>query len=291
MTQHRACCCDEEPCWHILQLCPQEPSGPPPFIFVPCELLDTDIGDVWKISGVCYEVVGQTAIEPTPIVTGPFDEFHPSCDSCFVPPDEACCFPDGTCLDLQPLICTQSGGEPQGPGTACITTVCDEPTGPCTDCNPTDCPVGYRVITPSMQITGSNDCPCVVPSRTIEFPDDACTAFLFPWPAESQISTCVEATGDNIVFISLSITCLSAEPGAPWQVSLELIRRSAGTQLRGFVNYRKSTTICPIGTYQFFETFEVGGGPGSRRWYDCDTNCAPDSCEIGNFGTVTVEEI
>jgi len=32
---------------------------------------------------------------------------------------EACCFSDGTCMDLDPLCCLDQGGNPQGPGTVC----------------------------------------------------------------------------------------------------------------------------------------------------------------------------
>lgn len=42
---------------------------------------------------------------------------------------EACCFADGTCQDLTAASCTASGGTPQGPGTACASTVC--PLSPC----------------------------------------------------------------------------------------------------------------------------------------------------------------
>ncbi len=41
---------------------------------------------------------------------------------------QACCFPDGSCADLDPTVCQQQGGVPQGPGTDCATTTC--PTCP-----------------------------------------------------------------------------------------------------------------------------------------------------------------
>jgi hypothetical protein len=34
-------------------------------------------------------------------------------------PVEGCCFADGTCLDLDPLCCMDQGGQPQGPGRYC----------------------------------------------------------------------------------------------------------------------------------------------------------------------------
>ena len=45
---------------------------------------------------------------------------------CPIPPPTpvACCFPDGTCHDLNPLDCHRQGGRPQGPGSSCANTVC-----------------------------------------------------------------------------------------------------------------------------------------------------------------------
>jgi hypothetical protein len=47
-------------------------------------------------------------------------------DVCELPP-EACCYPDGSCAELDPPDCVASGGEPQGSGTTCETVVCPEP--------------------------------------------------------------------------------------------------------------------------------------------------------------------
>jgi hypothetical protein len=45
--------------------------------------------------------------------------------------EEACCFGDGSCLDLLAVDCTAQGGTPQGGGTDCATAVC--PTAPQND--------------------------------------------------------------------------------------------------------------------------------------------------------------
>lgn len=37
---------------------------------------------------------------------------------------EACCFPDGSCQDLNPFTCTQLGGQPMGPGSFCHPGLC-----------------------------------------------------------------------------------------------------------------------------------------------------------------------
>lgn len=46
--------------------------------------------------------------------------------------DEACCLPDGTCLDGPPTACTFAGGVTRGPGTNCAEGWC---TGACCDVN------------------------------------------------------------------------------------------------------------------------------------------------------------
>ncbi|NLG44355.1 MAG: hypothetical protein GX547_14015, partial [Phycisphaerae bacterium] len=40
------------------------------------------------------------------------------------PPDEACCFPDGTCEMLQTFACLMQGGTPMGPGSQCDMLKC-----------------------------------------------------------------------------------------------------------------------------------------------------------------------
>jgi hypothetical protein len=54
---------------------------------------------------------------------------------CPPPPggDEACCFQDGSCQDLDPRDCTAQGGTPQGVGSVCASTNCPPPpaTGAC----------------------------------------------------------------------------------------------------------------------------------------------------------------
>jgi len=55
-------------------------------------------------------------------------------------PREACCFRDGSCLDLDPAACRSAGGTPQGPGTSCATVQCPPPPA-CDDCPPGSIPL------------------------------------------------------------------------------------------------------------------------------------------------------
>ena len=58
-----------------------------------------------------------------------------------VEPPEACCLPDGTCVDLPPTDCRLRDGRPQGPGTACsgTTIACCLDDGICMDIDPLCC--------------------------------------------------------------------------------------------------------------------------------------------------------
>jgi len=44
---------------------------------------------------------------------------------------QACCLLDGTCIDTTPEDCKAIGGNPQGTGTNCATTICSQPTEAC----------------------------------------------------------------------------------------------------------------------------------------------------------------
>ncbi len=47
---------------------------------------------------------------------------------------EACCFADGSCMDLEATACATAGGTGQGLGTSCATFSCPQPTAPNDDC-------------------------------------------------------------------------------------------------------------------------------------------------------------
>ncbi|MHC4754271.1 MAG: hypothetical protein ACYTBP_03930 [Planctomycetota bacterium] len=51
------------------------------------------------------------------------------CDECSQEPlePEACCLPDGSCIDIDYVSCLDLGGFPQGPGTDCSTADCPGP--------------------------------------------------------------------------------------------------------------------------------------------------------------------
>ncbi|MEZ5359155.1 MAG: dockerin type I domain-containing protein [Candidatus Zixiibacteriota bacterium] len=54
--------------------------------------------------------------------------------------EEACCYPDGSCGNVDPTTCTASGGTPQGPGTVCTAPeACCLPDGSCLMTDPICC--------------------------------------------------------------------------------------------------------------------------------------------------------
>lgn len=83
---------------------------------------------------------------------------------------EACCFPDGTCDDIDPCCCRDLGGTPQGAGTDCATVDCPqpdcEPLPGGLDCAPFDCPDPEECIPSCLSFnpeTGDlriKDCDC-----------------------------------------------------------------------------------------------------------------------------------
>ena len=69
---------------------------------------------------------------------------------------QACCRPDGTCIDTSEVCCRETGGTPQGPGTSCATFSCAlpleysccMPDGSCVDLAPgvAFCPAGGTLM-------------------------------------------------------------------------------------------------------------------------------------------------
>jgi len=92
--------------------------------------------------------------------------------------NQACCKPDGTCEDLDPLCCADAGGVSQGAGTSCGTPgicgqVCDLPPPPeqpwCANRQPIDCQDGaagelckpIEVFTTPVGALKMGECDCV----------------------------------------------------------------------------------------------------------------------------------
>jgi hypothetical protein len=100
-----------------------------------------------------------------------------------VTPPEACCLPDGSCVDVTPDVCHQMSGASQGPGTACsgVTIACCLPDGSCSDTDPLCCddlggqpsPWGATQCLGDNNGTGIDDA-CEPPTEACCLPDRSC---------------------------------------------------------------------------------------------------------------------
>lgn len=119
-------------------------------------------------TGQCLDLAPGVMICPTgfTLVNGP----------CGV--QEACCLPDGTCIDAFVPCCLDQGGMPQGAGTDCTTTPCGDPVEcvpvPGTPfCASTNCPIPGEVCLPrcvrvepgTTFVLEVLDCECISPNE------------------------------------------------------------------------------------------------------------------------------
>ena len=92
-------------------------------------------------------------------------------------PQQACCLPDGTCVNMYLPCCNEAGGMPQGAGTTCQSAVCGDPVAceapaGAVECNPTPCPTAGEVCLPRCALVESLtgiiiqvlDCECQSPN-------------------------------------------------------------------------------------------------------------------------------
>jgi hypothetical protein len=215
------------------------------------------------------------------------------CDASEQP--EACCFPEGDCMDLLPSECVNSGGVPQGFGTDCISAPC-EPQGIEACCFPGgncfDLPIGECVDSGGMPQGPGTDCQSVsCDNQGLEaccFPDDSCQDLFpdecqdgggFPQGPETdclsapcdgfEFEACCFADGVCEDFYPPDCVLLGGEPQGPGSncdsVSCDVLVGSCclpdGTCLDGFLAEQ-----CVMQDGRF-------GGEGSL----CDTTlCLPD---------------
>lgn len=83
--------------------------------------------------------------------------------------EEACCFPDGTCMNMLTQACIDAGGNPQGPGTSCtVAEACCLPDGSCTMADPICCddmggiPMGAGTSCTAMEACCLPDGSCIM---------------------------------------------------------------------------------------------------------------------------------
>ncbi|MCK4660945.1 MAG: hypothetical protein KAV82_15600 [Phycisphaerae bacterium] len=103
------------------------------------------------------------------------------------PPPEACCLPDGSCIDVAPDDCVSQGGVPQGPDTDCQSippcpqpqACCYYPEGVCQDELPDNCSTNGGVPQGEGTDCLSIQCPeacCLPDGNCIDIAPDDCTS-------------------------------------------------------------------------------------------------------------------
>jgi hypothetical protein len=86
----------------------------------------------------------------------------------------ACCLPDGSCIDADPLCCQLSGGTPLPPGSSCQPEVaCCLPDGTCDMRDPLCCEISGGTPTPGVTCAGTLEA-CCLPSGICADRDPAC---------------------------------------------------------------------------------------------------------------------
>ncbi|MFQ5463557.1 MAG: hypothetical protein ACE5E5_13155 [Phycisphaerae bacterium] len=141
-----------------------------------------------------------------------------------IPQDEACCFVDGSCADLESSICLIRSGTPQGDGTNCATADCPAGTGG--GDQPEACciapGVGEEFTAPTFETTCYDIGGAIVPDRQTclglfgvpQGPGTSCAAavcedsfiaccFFGPFQSrceELTFDACVDADGDPMAF-------------------------------------------------------------------------------------------
>ena len=125
-----ACCLPDGTCVDADALCCRnELGGIPAGAATLCAGLTVaccfDDGSCMDVDAACCEVLGGWPSpfgEPICLGDGNGNGTDDACE--LVQEDQACCLPDGSCVDVTHNDCVDMGGDPQGPGTVCTAAMC-----------------------------------------------------------------------------------------------------------------------------------------------------------------------
>ncbi len=141
-----------------------------------------------------------------------------TCDCAPVPDDEACCLPDGTCIDAPPANCIANGGTPGGPGSACsgVVTACCLPDGSCRMVDQTCCDDLGGTTIPGATCS-ANEEACCLPDGTCTMADPLCCVEQGGAPGGAgSMCTAVEACClDDGSCVDLDPVCCLEQGGMP----------------------------------------------------------------------------
>lgn len=209
---------------------------------------------------------------------------------------QACCLPDGTCIDVLPSECLAMGGAPQGEGTTCATTTCPSPGDSCDD--------RYGPGGPFLNCL-DNIAQLCASSYTVAFSSEFRVAFNHGAVLKVEVAEFVvtqtagnpciyEVTSSNVQGLELdpgtggcpgsafdnqgnltfelnTLICDSEFPGR-WIVGFQGGAPGDGFLLGGAVWRRSVNSLCPPGNYFFKEFQSIGGG---GEWSQLCTGAIP----------------
>jgi hypothetical protein len=134
-------------------------------------------------------------------------------------PREACCLPDGDCVDVPRNVCLELRGEPQGPESFCTAPqACCVPNGACMDLDPLCCRnLGGEPQGPETFCTG--EAACCLPDGTCAMLDPLCCTWQGGEPifgaACSEPEACCMGDGSCRGLDPLCCTAMGGAPQGP----------------------------------------------------------------------------
>jgi hypothetical protein len=136
------------------------------------------------------------------------------------PPTEACCFDDGSCVDLPPDDCITQGGSPQGPGSVCSTPeACCLADGSCIMADPLCCNwIGGIAQGPGTSCSANMEA-CCLPDGSCIMADPLCCQTMFGGIPQGAGTSCtaLEACclSDGTCIMVDPLCCVSIFNGIP----------------------------------------------------------------------------
>ena len=129
-TAAEACCMNDGSCRDLDPLCCRELGGVPQGVGTGCVdtlkacCLQDGSGNCKDVDPVCCDDIGGT---PSPI-GAPLclgDQNGTGVDDACEVLAQACCLPEGRCVEVEYAKCVALGGDPQGPNTICDMRICN----------------------------------------------------------------------------------------------------------------------------------------------------------------------
>ena len=198
---------------------------------------------------------------------------------------QACCYPDGTCIDRLSASCLATGGTPQGAGTNCAGVNCPQPTGACCasdgTCTPdqteADCIAAGNVWQGAGTVCNPNPCPipqgaCCETSPPFGCTEKGETACLqqglpgdFIWTPGRQCADvdceCSDVVGFGVAPASVNLTM--AVPSLAFDFALYGVSQSSYNSMMNVLNSNRDIPF-------------LSGG-GQLCVYNSGTICWPDA--------------